>query len=186
MKLLIVLTVVLFFISCDSNSGRGQVNIEKNNKKCFQYPRIVDSLNLPDLYDSARWFIYTWHCDMPYLPKADSLRTGTLGELELKFNHVLLKNDTVDIDFYFIDNGKTILSGSTRDTRELATGVSFDFASRRKLAMFSHGNYSFHGSGKKNRYENPLQPEVIRYIKENWDKLDDCFRELAEKKGITK
>ena len=36
------------------------------------------------------------------------------------------------------------------------------------------------------RYENPLQPQVINYIKGNWEKLDICFRELAEHEGIKK
>ncbi len=40
--------------------------------------------------------------------------------------------------------------------------------------------------GGVNRYENPLQPEVLKYIKENWYKLDECFRALAERKGINK
>jgi hypothetical protein len=181
MKYFIILAVVLILSSCDLSSEGGQQKIKNINEKCFQYPKIVDSLNLTDLYDNARWFIYTWHCDMAYLPKADSLRTRTFGELELKFNHVSYRNDTVDIDFYFIDNGETILTGSTRDTRELATGVSFDLASRRKLAMFSHSNYWFQASGEKNRYVNPLQPQVISYIEKKWTTINSCFRELAKR-----
>ena len=38
--------------------------------------------------------------------------------------------------------------------------------------------------GGNNRYEKPLHPEVLSYIKNNWDKLDTGFKALAERKGI--
>jgi hypothetical protein len=182
-----LLIAILILFSCNSNQQQVKSKpVKINNDKCHIYPSAIDSLHAQDLYDSARWFIYTWHCDMPYLPKVDSLRIGTFGELELRFNRVFYKNNTLDIDFYFIDNGESVLTGSTRDTRELATGVRFDFAAKRKLAMLSRNSYSIQVNGEKSRYENPLQPEVISYIKGNWDKLDDCFRKLVEQKGIRK
>lgn len=186
MKLLIAAAALLLLNSCKSPSVKERIDVKKNPGQCFQYPRVVDSLDLTDLYDSARWFIYTCQCDMPYLPKADTVRTRTFGELGLEFNCALYTDDTVDIEFYFMDNGRRVLAGTTRDTMEFASGVRFDLAKRKKIAILSHNNYSYQTHGDKSRYDNPLQPEVISYIKENWSKIDNCFRELAEKKGIKK
>ena len=52
--------------------------------------------------------------------------------------------------------------------------------------MLSPNGFSKTVRGGANRYENPLQPEVSSYIKKNWDKLNECFRELAEQNGINK
>jgi hypothetical protein len=38
--------------------------------------------------------------------------------------------------------------------------------------------------GGSNRYEYPLQPEVLNYIKVNQQKLDTCFKELVKQKKI--
>jgi hypothetical protein len=73
-----------------------------------------------------------------------------------------------------------------RDDRQLATGVGFDVKTRKKIYIISSNTTITYKGDSKSRYENPMQPEVIKYIKENWYKLNECFRELAEQKGIKK
>lgn len=156
------------------------------NDGCFVYPSAIDSLNAQELYDSARWYIYTRYCDELYKPKRDSLSSKTFGELYLKFDNLVNKHDTLDLIFNFIDNGEPILSSMMRDDRQLATGVGFDVKSKRRIYLISSNvNITYKGN-PKSRYENPLQPEVLAYIKNNWDKLDPCFKALAEQKGIIK
>jgi SpoVK/Ycf46/Vps4 family AAA+-type ATPase len=147
---------------------------------------MVDSLHLQDLYDSARWYIYTEYCDVLYLPKTDSLLSKSYGEIELKFYSLFIKNDTAKLSFDFIDKGEIIMSSMTRDNRSSNTGVGFDLKTRKKIYE-SYPGFTYTSKGDpKSRYENPLQPEVLKYIRENWDKLDNCFRELAKQKGITR
>jgi hypothetical protein len=183
------LIIVVILFSCNLNQQ--QVNpkaVKINNDKCHIYPKIIDSLHLQDLYDSARWYIYTQYCDVLYLPQTDSLLSKPYGEIELELNNTFtfIKNDTANLSFSFIDKGKHILTSMTRDNMPTATAVGFDLKTRKKIYVaFSNALYTSKGN-PKSRYENPLQPEVLRYIKENWDKLDNCFRELAEQKGITK
>lgn len=186
MKSFLLIIIILLQIACDSHLKKRAINAVENSDLCFVYPPVIDSLKLTSLYDTARWYIYTWHCDLPYLPKTHTSKAGSFGELELRFNHLIFKHDTVEIDFDFVDKGQSILTGSTRNARELATGVWFDFASKKKLAMYSHNGYSFQAGGEKSRYENPIQPEVTKYIKENWGKINRCFKELALQKGIKK
>lgn len=172
-------------VSCNPNPpGIQQENNKVAKDKCFTYPREIDSLHLQDLYDSARWYIYTRYCDVLYKPKSDSVLSKSFGELELKFDNMLIKNDTAALIFNFADMGTPLLSNMLRDSRPLATGVGFDIKTRQKVYMISSNTTITSKGDPTSRYENPLQPEVIRYIKENWKKLDDCFRELAEKKGL--
>lgn len=178
---------VMILFSCNLNQQRAKPTAVKiNNDKCHIYPSAIDSLHLQDLYDCARWYIYTQYCDVLYKLTADSLLSRPLGELELKLDHLFIKNDTVKLIFNFIDKGEPILPSMTRDHKQLATGVGFDIKAKRKIyIMFSNATFTSKGN-PASRYENPLQREVIKYIRDNWDKLDDCFRELAEQKGINK
>lgn len=181
------LLIVVILFSCNLNQQQAKPEVVNvNNDKCHVYPPTIDSLHLQDLYDSARWYIYTQYCDVLYKPTADSLLSKPLGELELKLDRLFIKNDTANLIFNFMDKGEPILPGMTRDYKQLATGVGFDIKAKKKIyIMFSNATFTSKGN-PSSRYENPLQPEVIKYIKENWDKLDDCFRELAEQKGINK
>ena len=179
------LIFALAAFSCNSNQQpvkpKKQTSINGN---CFVYPAIVDSLHLKDLYDSARWYIYTWHCDQKYLPKGDSPKSTTFGELPLKFNNLSLKQDIVEINFDFIDKSEVILPSTTKDNIEVLSGVGFNIKNRKRVYMLSPNGFSQIEKGPATRYENPLQPEVLTYMKTNWNKLDGCFKELAEQKGI--
>ena len=182
------LILALAAFGCNSNQRqpkqKEQVSVKDN---CFVYPRSVDSLQIKDLYDSARWYVYTTHCDGAYLSKLDTTKSVTFGELPLKFNNLRFKGDTIEINFDFIDESEPypILPGMTRDNRTFLSGVGFNMITRKKVYMASPNGYSVVQKGGANRYENPLQPEVLSYIKNNWSKIDNCFRQLAERKGIT-
>ena len=181
----IILALAAF--GCNSNQQLEKRNeATSNNGKCFTYTVLVDSLQVKDLYDRARWYIYTWHCDEVYLSKRDTLKSVTFGELPLKFNNLTLKHDTVELNFDFIDEFERypILPSMTRNSTQLLSGVAFNMKTREKLYMVSPGGFSTIIKGGANRFENPLQPEVLAYIKSNWNKLDSCFKELAERKEI--
>lgn len=184
---LFLLGIVIITFGCNSNQRDSKKKeTEMGSDKCFIYPSNVDSLQLKDLYDSARWYVYTWHCDDYYKPKKDATQSITFGELPLKFKNLTLKGDTLEFNFGFFDvhENYSILPSMTRDAKELSTGVGFNINTRTKIYMLSPNGFSSTIEGGVNRYENPLQPEVLTYIKNNWDKLNDCFRKLAVKNGI--
>ena len=186
MKLLFLIVVLIAF-GCNTNrqnSRQEETGIIKNT--CFEYPSVVDSLHIQDLYDSARWYVYTWHCDDKYLPKSDTSKSMTFGELPLRFDNLIFKHDTLEMNFNFIDKQEAILPSMSRIYKELVTGVGFDIKSRKKIYMLSPNGFSAIDKGSTTRYENPLQPEVLGYIKSNWSKLDSCFKELVDGKGIMK
>jgi len=178
--------IILFVVACNSNRQKTSQNtIESKADKCFDYPHMIDSLQIKDLYDSARWYVYTWHCDQNYLPKSDSSKSIKFGELPLKFYNLAFAHDTLMLNFSFMDKQQEILPSMSRDNKELVSGVAFDTKTRKKVYMlFPNGTITIKGG--PNRYENPLQPEVLTYIKNNWNNLNVCFKELADRKGIMK
>jgi hypothetical protein len=184
MKQYIILLAVYVY-SCSSNNS-SKNNVVEFKDSCFVYPEVIDSLALRSLYDSARWYIYTYNCDERYLSKSDTSMSITFGELPLKFKGLKVPNhDTLNLAFDFTDGNEAILMSLTRDTKDIPSGVGFNLTSRKKIYMLiSNGTMSIRGG--PNRYENPLQPEVVAYIKKNWDKLDPCFRALAAQKGLGK
>lgn len=176
-----------FFIFSCSNPAKSKKEMFTNvEPKCFAYPPSIDSMNLDALYDSARWFIYTWHCDQAYLSKKDTLKSITFGELPLRFDNIKLENDSLELNFYFIDNGQIILSSMTRDFSKLNAGVGFNMKSKQKICMISPNGFSIVQTRGNNRFEQPLQSEVLDYITNHWNRLNECFRELAIAHGITK
>ncbi|SIT04427.1 hypothetical protein SAMN05421788_103107 [Filimonas lacunae] len=148
------------------------------------YPHEVDSLQCRDLYDSAKWYLYAWHCDVLYKPTSDSLVSKPFSELELRYSRFLMRHDALILSFNFIDNGEVILPGMTRDNVPFATAVGFDTRTREKIFKASANVYFSCKGDSLNRYVNPLQPEVIDFIKKNGDKLDPWFRKEAKRRKI--
>src|SRR3954469_14816177 len=118
------LLIAFGLLACNSKEEKIRNNqAAGNHSLCFIYPAQVARLHLEDLYDSARWYIYTWHCDSKYQPKYDSSKSKTFGELPLRFINLSLKGDTAELNFDFIDNGQPIITSMTRNRLELSTGV---------------------------------------------------------------
>lgn len=183
------LIAAITVFGCNSNQGdKKQDEADNNMNKCFVYPTEIDSLQVKDLYDSARWYVYAWHCNERYLSKRDTSENMTFGELPLKFNNLSFRKDTLEINFDFIDEYEhyPILPSMTRDNKQFLSGVGFDMKTRKRVYMLSPSGFSTVEKGNTTRYENPLQPEIVAYIKNNWNKLDSCFKELARKKGMAK
>jgi hypothetical protein len=177
--------IALMLGSCNSNQQNTKPQENKSQSdKCFNYPQIVDSLQLKDFYDSARWYIYTLQCDEKYLPKDDTAKSMAFGELPLRFANLNIRHDTLDINFDFMDRQQPILFGMNRNYKSIIAGVGFNIKLKSKIYMSFDGGTQSEKGDPTSRYVNPMQPEVIKYIQENWDKLNECFRELAERKGI--
>ncbi len=181
------LIAILILFSCNSNQQKIRPKVvEISNDKCYVYPSIIDSLHMQDLYDSACWYVYTWHCDERYLSKRDTTESISFGELPLKFNNFAFRGDTLEMNFDFIDQHehRPILPSMTRNNIQFLSGVGFDMKTRKKIYMLSPNGFTTIVKGASSRYENPLQPEVLSYIKNNWNKLDSCFKKLVEQKGV--
>lgn len=78
----------------------------------------------------------------------------------------------MNFDFIDEDERRAILPSMTRNNTQFLSGVGFDMKKRQRIYMLSPSGFSIIIKGGANRYENPLQPEILTYIKSNWNKLD--------------
>lgn len=173
MRLFSFITLSLF-LACSS----------PKSEKDSAYSKQIDSLQVRDLYDSARWYLYTWNCDALYKPKEDSLVSKPLSEIDLKLNHLVVRHDTLILLFDFVDKGKVILAGMTRDNRQFVSGVGFNIGNRKKIFMVDSNVYFSHKDDPESRYVNPLQPDVVGFIKRNSKRLNPWFRGEAERRAV--
>ena len=97
MKAILLLTILCIAQNCSNKKSVYNDSICRDT-----YPTLIDSLNVSDLYDNAKWSLYTWNCDKVYLPKGEN-KENTFGVLSLEFKSCLIKSDTIEFFFDFVD-----------------------------------------------------------------------------------
>jgi len=159
----------------------------------YSYPKEIEKLGLQNKYDLTKWIMYCIMSDRHILFNKNnaSSKIITYGTLPLKFNHMQINGDTVEIDFDFLYEGKFVDIKMT-DYGPL-WGVVFVGNSDTVFRYYSQSDARYFmrrcSPNVKNcpyREVNPLQPEVRKYIKQNKEKLDPWFRKEAQRKGVIK
>jgi hypothetical protein len=165
-KYFLLLFIFFVFVSgCKRNS----------TSNCFKYPAQIDSLQVRDLYDTARWYLYSWLCD----EKVDDFYRA---ECELRYKSFFLRNDSIELffTFYFPNKGQ-------KDDRERycsSPSVAFNTATKKKLWAWDINGFSNGLQPGNERFENPKSREVLKFISTNRNKLNPCFLELAKKLNV--
>lgn len=148
----------------------------------------VDSLSFLHLYSKAKWYLYCFNCDKElaktYKTFDSSCRNRTLGEFALKFDYAILSDSL--ITFYF----KYIFDKCTVDTQ---SQIGF-YANSLTIKIINDSVYSFadsrtqvattFGGNPNSRLNNPLQREVISYIKTHSNTIDIWFKKEAVLRGV--
>jgi hypothetical protein len=120
-KSLTALTVVLLFLSLMA-CERKQASAE-----CFHYPKPIDSLQVRDLYDTARLYLFTWLCDR----KIDNYYRG---QFELKYKSFFMRNDSLEIFFSHSLPKESILSViSSRYDKSIVKAITNLLKGRHKI-----------------------------------------------------
>lgn len=187
MKCLIILCALI--AACNTKPSSDQNNANKSDTINQQeaYPLDIVRLGLEQWYDKTKWALYCIYCD-------DSVRfqkhTGihdsiTFASLDLKFENVKQFNDTTEINVFFYLRDTIKCDLETTKNSEVASGAGFKKGSDSIIYYTSTTTLSrFWKTGPGSRYENPLQPEVVAYIKSNKQKLSAWFYDEAKKRGI--
>jgi hypothetical protein len=189
------LLLLLVFSACRNQNPKDEnqiSSIKEVNSKGNEYPRIVDSLKITDLYDSARWIIYCMNCDDTCLSqnKNQLKKVITVGETELVNGGIKLYNDTIDFTFkYYMDTSEVKLT--EWGYNYAGKGVQYKLSKKRLLSVIGYTTAVYmhvYGIQKdtNNRMFVPLQPEVIKYINENKNKLNPWFYNEAKRRGVIK
>jgi len=155
------------------------------------YPVEVLKLGKTKLYDKAKWFIYCIQSDrkVRFLSKTGIKTNITYGTLPLKFENLQLRGDTLEINFNFYYKGEVVDKLTDNYPHRGAVYIG----NSGKIVMYTTNGHARYVWAKCDnpakcifREEKPLQPEVIRYIKANKNKLDPWFRKEAIKRGVIK
>lgn len=154
------------------------VSCERRQKfeACFDYPKQIDSLQVRDLYDTARIYIYTWLCDR----KIDGYYRG---QFELKYTSFFLRNDSLELFFtHFLPDGLKD-SGFISDYGHRCS-IAFDLKTKQKLWGWDINGFSDELQPGDARFESPASVEVKSFIRDHKNSLHPCFNALIDKTGI--
>lgn len=190
MRISIIVAILILLAGCNEGQHTKQQTTEKTTFFDSVQQRqlaFLDSLHLLQLNDTAKWFLYALQCD-------DSSKSGRaklskelpkmpLGFMQLNLNYAVKQKDTLSLLYNFLYDDSTIVEKTTLHN-SLIEGVQYDIKKNKLIGyILGEGVYS-QGGDPTSRYENPLQPEVIAFIKNNKDKLNPWFREEAKRRKI--
>lgn len=165
--------------------------------KTNKYPTEIENLSLQKQYDNSKWNLYCIFCDRLIDPvkkvsgnyvAVPNEKKMTYGQLDLCFDEVRIKNDTIEIMFFFIFEGEKV---TQFNVNTLPYEGAVFIGDNKNVSMYkTSGDMEYiwvHCPDKNDcpdRHVNPLQPEVIRYIKQNETKINSWFRMSAVEKGV--
>jgi hypothetical protein len=154
------------------------------------YPKLILDKKLESFYNQTKWMLYCKECDKQCIlsDKVSLKDTTYFGFLDLKLYSTKFINDTTEINmaFYYNDSIKCDVN-SVFHLGALSTGVVFKGKSSDSVIYFNNNsNVIFFINPKfvSSREVNPLQPDVIYFIKNNEDKLNPWFREEAKRRKV--
>lgn len=192
-NIIILIGLIIAFANCHGKV-KGDSNIKKRDAiktSIYDYPLEIKHIGAQKLYDKAKWTLYCIHSDeIVKFASTNSRDSLTFGTLPLIFDRVSLKQDTIEIRFNFFF-GKTKLNYMTVRNK-LISGVVFKGYTDTLIYYATDGDapYFYWYCGNQNdcpyRFGKPLQPEVIKYIRENKARIDPWFRKEAIKRGVIK
>ncbi len=178
-SIIIIFCVCLILFSCTDNTA--DKNTEVLNDTSFSR----NSLEKKYL-DEGKWRLYCYYLDdtLQFWNNSLSNQPVTLGQLELKFEHLVRQSDTLLFYFSFY------LNDSIRCNKNIAridpvTGVAFKENDSVPFAFIASNGVDYLWNGDpQSRFVEPLQPEVIKYIRLNGKKLNAWFYKEALMRGI--
>ncbi|HTN44832.1 MAG TPA: hypothetical protein VL098_00690 [Flavipsychrobacter sp.] len=156
-----------------------------------EYPNEIKKLGLEYFYDKTKWTFYCQYCDERLnLGKEQSTKDAviTFGMLPLIFDEVQVQNDSVEIGFSFYFKGKPVTEQQYNKSMlfSIMYNVEKDTVTYYRESRFFTRVCCNPGQECRSRLIKPLQPEVIKYIYENREKLNRWFRDEAIKQGVIK
>ena len=189
MRTVLLFLCIVFFWTCNENPTGSYATHKQTYFDSLENKNIelLNSYNLSQLNDTAKWLLYTIHCD-------DSCTEGrakyeqfieknALSFLKLNLNYVAKKGDTLSLLYSFLYRDSITIEKISRN-KGITNGILFNVRDK-KIIGYVIGEATYSESGNPNsRYENSLQPEVIAFIKSNMDKLNPWFRKEAKRRKI--
>lgn len=165
--------------------------LDTNKSSNFNYPQEIIKLNKEKLFDDARWFMYCTQASVKLkFSKSSGITNNNvlLGSLPLVFDHIQLRGDTTEIDFYFYYKGKRVDELLVESSP--LWGVVYIGKSDRIALLSSRSDVRYFGYKCPDKndckgFESYLKtPYNLGFIRKNKNKLDPWFRKEAIKRGV--
>lgn len=179
---------LFLLFSCGENETRN--NHRENYFDSIQTKQIsfLDSLNLSQFNDSAKWLLYTIHCDdsclMGSVRSRKLLKKIPLSFLPLKLAYISKDNDTLSLLYNFVyDNDSTIVESISTKNTMLSDGVVFNLKNGSVIGYIM-GEGIYNQSGPNSRYKAPLKPDVKAFLTKNKSELNPWLRKEAIRRKV--
>ena len=185
----VYLGIISLITSCHTSDQKEEKSNGPSKKiKEETYPKKVKDLKVESRYDKSKWALYCIYCDdtVKFEPDTKIKDFITFASLDLKLEDVKQFKDTTELLFYFYYKDTLKCDYKVFKNLLVATGTGFikDSDSIRYYTAEGYGMTKFSQRGDRNPFANPLQPEVIKYINNNIEKLSPWFRDEAKRRGI--
>ena len=169
-KILSILSIIIT-IGCNQSNNKNDTQIKRDTLLYYRhldiYPKEINTLRLQKLFDTARWYLYCIHSDDTASLKNNPINSVTknYGSLDLRFDQIEDKKDTLEFYFSFYDtNIRYSLETVSNLKRKFCNGIAFKNDSVIYYTTPTTMKY-FWEKGATSRYEHPLQSEVITFNK---------------------
>lgn len=178
MKSLITFLAVLNLLALNSCK-----NSKSPSNECLKYPTQIDSLQISDLYDTARWYLYSWLCDQ-------ELDGNHRGKFPIVYKDFFQQNDTIELFFsQYTLSEQTNSSGIRRsgkgfDTTRHTCSVGFNLKTKKPLWCFDINGFSSGLNPGDNKFDNTRSDTLLNFIRIHKAELDPCFLELGKRIGF--
>jgi hypothetical protein len=155
-----------------------------NSPRLKEYPDIVSSNNLREFYDTAKLYLYSYHCDIPFDPIGIDEKNLYFSYLDLPFDTLIKRGDTVEILFNFVYRGTIVDDYRFNNPVYVKNGIAFDLVSKKKIYMTTTRNLTLSEVGASSRYVNPLQPDVVDFVRTHARRINPWYKCKLEKLGV--
>ena len=169
MRQLLGLMVLIFVYFSEEN---------RDKDPCFDYPGRINELSSRDFYDSARWILFNWLGPK----KIDGVY---YGQMELRYRHVLSRNDTIEIFFQFYAPDSLSVE-KKKSTLVARASVAFRQDTKKRLwALVYPFEYFSDGLEPGDKFlESPPSDTAIRFLRLHKYIINDCYLQLAKKRQV--
>jgi len=171
-KLFAILTI-LICVGCNNEKSK-----DVSQKSIISlYPKEIDSLGYKDIFDTAKFYLYAYDCDKKFALINDTTKKDMyLSYLPLEYDTLKIKGDTAE--FYFMYRYKEVKldPNSLKEFVHYKNGIAFNLKNKKPLYLTTDRNLIVKEVGNQSRFVNPLQKEVIEFVKSNAENINQWFK----------
>jgi hypothetical protein len=190
--IVIGILVMMTFAECKGTSPDENHDVTSKSNST-EYPVEVRNLGAQQHFDKTKWFLYcsvvgTRLRFLPHSKINDSLTT--YDQLPLKFDHIEVRNDTVEILFRFVYRGIDI--NGTIVENPSAWGCVYKLNSTKIIKVVSSGTYRYNSlkcdkpEDCPDMFDAINMENVSQYLKSHKGDVNSWFRNEAIKRGLIK